>query len=535
MQIAVKPIVSRSQWFCPWGSTCVLVTAAWACCEVTVGPFSRSLKLSAADQTKSNSVGEPASGAQVAPEAKDSAEIRVASFLALLQEPTPDASRARSSSGLVPSGAVPSEAAQPPDRGPRFSLPRRTPTSRTGDLGDWREAGVGEDRLSRNMRAHWVTLSAAGSLSGRMTTLGSDGEYLPATEVTVTFVQSGQVSARVTTDVAGEFRLDDFAPGVYSVVASGRNGFAAYSLIVLPHAERISGHHDGTFPVRLALARGQPVEDRLQMDVTALSPTFDTLRNLLEQYYPQMEVSTLDGEAYERILDDLPREDPQRLGFRELADAPPSLPPASNVRARPVYLQPDGTLRGRLMGIDPASGRPQMVRRMNLFIIRNDLIVARSSVDELGIFEIRGLRVGSYGVIAAGQDGFGAMAFELAAPISEASRPGGTDGTEWVKFQNQPESGSLSVGVVGDPRDLAAALSDVPPPEQVPAPAAASGGGDGNNNNAQGGGAGGGGGGGGSESGMGFLAAGLIGAAAANNNDTRGPASPTTPLPNNDF
>jgi hypothetical protein len=51
----------------------------------------------------------------------------------------------------------------------------------------------------------------------------------------VTFIRNGTRIARATADENGVFQVRGLIPGTYSVVATARNRFAAFSLTVLPH------------------------------------------------------------------------------------------------------------------------------------------------------------------------------------------------------------------------------------------------------------------------------------------------------------
>lgn len=97
--------------------------------------------------------------------------------------------------------------------------------------------------------AHSVYLRVDGNLSGRVCWMDPTGTARPA-RVTVTLLQSGVLVASAHCDAWGRFQLVGLSalqdtdrdpaihrlrPGVYSVVANGAEGFAAFSVRVMPY------------------------------------------------------------------------------------------------------------------------------------------------------------------------------------------------------------------------------------------------------------------------------------------------------------
>jgi hypothetical protein len=87
-------------------------------------------------------------------------------------------------------------------------------------------AGKGAD-------AQTVSLRVDGNLAGLVTILDAYGHAVPV-QVTVALVRDGKVVASVRSDDTGAFQFVGLAPGVYSVIASGTEGFAALSIRVVP-------------------------------------------------------------------------------------------------------------------------------------------------------------------------------------------------------------------------------------------------------------------------------------------------------------
>ncbi len=82
---------------------------------------------------------------------------------------------------------------------------------------------------------HVVRLRPDGRLVGRMGRLHlHTGALTPVSPLSVYFLHKGALAANTTVSESGEFELRGLEPGVYSVVAIGIDGFAAFDAMVLP-------------------------------------------------------------------------------------------------------------------------------------------------------------------------------------------------------------------------------------------------------------------------------------------------------------
>ncbi|MGQ9574323.1 MAG: carboxypeptidase regulatory-like domain-containing protein [Thermoguttaceae bacterium] len=82
-----------------------------------------------------------------------------------------------------------------------------------------------------------VRLHVDGNLAGRVSSLDASGNRVPA-RAQISFFRNGEVVAVAHSDEQGRFQVTGLEPGVYSVVASGAEGFAAVSVQVLPYAQQ---------------------------------------------------------------------------------------------------------------------------------------------------------------------------------------------------------------------------------------------------------------------------------------------------------
>lgn len=348
-----------------------------------------------------------------------------------------------------------------PSRGPL-----RQTTARPGNWLDVTEDG----EISEVLRRHWVRLDADGRLKGRISTL-QDGRLVPARALRVSFLQSGTAVATTTTDEQGQFEVTDLTQGAYCLVAGGPNGFLAYSVNIVGADGRQLRRGEGADPFQPVQLGG--IQGELEIDSVAVPPTFRTVRNLIRRYnFLDSDDSRLVPEA-DAAEDDDPQV-PQELappakeqgGFESQADMRGRA--ATTIWNHVVYLTPDGRLIGKLTSIDFESGRPKSVEQVTVHIIRNDRLVVSAGVERNGVFELRGLRPGSYSLVAAGRDGFGAIGFELRARERQAGHNGLDEHVQFVVDRNGNrthliQGGKLipfpiSIGLLDDPRNLRSAL-----------------------------------------------------------------------------
>jgi hypothetical protein len=81
-----------------------------------------------------------------------------------------------------------------------------------------------------------IYLRVDGNLAGRVSILDALGNRVPA-RAHVSFLQSAQTVRAADSDEQGRFQVAGLEPGVFSVIASGPDGFAAASVQVLAYAQ----------------------------------------------------------------------------------------------------------------------------------------------------------------------------------------------------------------------------------------------------------------------------------------------------------
>ena len=85
-------------------------------------------------------------------------------------------------------------------------------------------------------RCHTVALNRIGGVDGRVVSFAANQSDRGLSDLVVRFVKNGKTIRQGKTDSDGVFSVNDIPEGVYSFIASGENGYAAYSIRVLSDA-----------------------------------------------------------------------------------------------------------------------------------------------------------------------------------------------------------------------------------------------------------------------------------------------------------
>ncbi|NQT12194.1 MAG: hypothetical protein HQ582_05575, partial [Planctomycetes bacterium] len=216
--------------------------------------------------------------------------------------------------------------------------------------------------------------------------------HAAARDVTVYLVQSGAIIAKAGLDSDGVFRMK-VRPGVYSVVAVGSGGFAAFSMHVPAPA----------FSQAVATQRAQASSKVIDL-VAVPRAHFGVLERLLAEQArvrPGLALST--------------SEPPKAMGQFDrsrLASTAIHEPMHSHT----VRLSADGRLIGRMRRLHLQTGHPLSVSPLSVFFIRDGVSTSGTTADENGAFEMSGLEPGDYSVVAIGPDGFAAFDILVAPP-----------------------------------------------------------------------------------------------------------------------
>ena len=131
-----------------------------------------------------------------------------------------------------------------------------------------------------SLKHHQIRLTEDGRLLGRIRRLQPDsGRDLKIRQLNVFLLKGQEIASQEDVAPNGTFAFEDLEPGVYSLVAAGRDGFLAFSIDVLAarSADTDITRINGLVPVAM---RMQPAG--LQIDVALCSPLDFNQENLAE-------------------------------------------------------------------------------------------------------------------------------------------------------------------------------------------------------------------------------------------------------------
>jgi hypothetical protein len=268
------------------------------------------------------------------------------------------------------------------------------------------------DALEKKLRSARVRLSRSGELPGRINVVDAKtGGVHALTKMTISMLQNGEVKATGKPGVGGVFQITGLQPGVYSLVGAGEDGYIAHGVEILPFAAKEPAVRAARLirpagaGISAILASRQVVQDELDIDSLAVPRRdFEAVLRLARSYIPPSLLSAKPGEI------------PAIAKPGEESDEPlpkDTDPPSTVLRRHAVEIRPDGTLVGRMRRIHPETGKPTRMRRLNVFLIRNNSVVSQSPVSESGTFTCKDITPGDYSFVAAGVEGFSAFTVQL--------------------------------------------------------------------------------------------------------------------------
>lgn len=255
----------------------------------------------------------------------------------------------------------------------------------------WRQAGIGVGgiQLDETIRSNWVMLGPNGKLSGQV--LSFDGtEFCGEDGFVVHLVSKGQTVGSARTDEQGRFEMNGIEPGTYTLSGLSFHNFIAFGFNAI-------GYQEGA--------------TKLQGTLQCIAiPRFGKLLgDLVKQNAPKVDFRVFGTYKLGEGEDDPPR----LYGLEGIAVQQPDAIPSTSMQAHRVGITPDGRFLGRIHQINNLNGRPVEVLDTSIYLIRENVILARAKTDYYGVFEFKNMRPGFYGIVAAGKDGFAAIGVEV--------------------------------------------------------------------------------------------------------------------------
>lgn len=236
--------------------------------------------------------------------------------------------------------------------------------------------------LTGSFRNHTLSVDGQGTVTGRVSVVNRDQSVSGLSSLRVCLVRNGQVAHVVDSNSLGQFEFTGVDEGVYSFVATGKDGFAACGVKVV---------------------RGNGAN---AMEVAVVNPDFKQVREIFESTSAATE--TLTSAAAEQ---------PSRIeGNNRVATS-------------------DGNLVGKLF--DFVSG--SVSAQTKAYLVRNNQRIAEAAVDAFGQFSFAGVEPGVYEFVAAGPTGYAAVSFEAVAQEGQAAQA-----TETVVAESVVEEGAAS-------------------------------------------------------------------------------------------
>ena len=324
--------------------------------------------------------------------------------------------------------------------------PTRTAAQLTlnpADYQDWREAAV--DGLGKRLRTHRIRLNANGEFTGRLATLNDEtGKPIPLHDVEIMLVRKELVVQRLRPQTDGQFKARGLDVGVYDLIATGPEGFAAFSFQLLPAIiENMLPEEDGPL---------MQVPNVLAIN-TLVVPSHNSvaLWEIINIYVPQTNPSLNPDEP---PRDQLPQ---PALALENNADAEENedaVAPATTLRWHRVQLHSGGLLIGRVRRLHRRSGRSLQVENTKVFLLHNNRVVAKTSATERGVFRFESVAPGRYSIAATGATGFAAFGFE-AVGNEAASDEGQTPAEEpQGNTEGSPASPDSTEQQPSEPQDV---------------------------------------------------------------------------------
>lgn len=235
-----------------------------------------------------------------------------------------------------------------------------------------KEVSVSSSYLNNLFMHQWVKLDAAGRLTGSAVGL-EPGDKMSVGGLPVYLIANDMVIHTTRTNADGSFAISGVRPGAYALVARDAASIGAFSLHVMASD---AGKHLPS-----------------DVEIRVITPALDATKIIRQQSVPGAMAS------YPTMVDTDP-----------LADS-------RSFSSSPVIMMNNGLFVGKVSTPSKAQDLSSVV----VYVLKDGREIAKASVTPAGDFSVAGLRPGIYGIIAAGEAGFAATSFELAAPAGMAS------------------------------------------------------------------------------------------------------------------
>lgn len=299
---------------------------------------------------------------------------------------------------------------------------------------------IPEDRIEKTLRNYRIRLGSGGRASGHIRIADPiSGATSGLEEVRILFAQGGQVRGSAVAMLDGAFEVSGLTPGVYTLIGAGSGGYVTYGVELLAPEGPVVQGDDGP---AIRNAAYQEVAASLEIDSLAIPPRdFSTVARLIRMNVPDELLQGIVPPASQ------PGE-PLNDGLQIVPDAKPT----TGLKAHSVLIRDGGTVYGRMRRLHPGTGDRLRIRRLNVYLINNDRVVAQAPVADNGVFAFRNVLPGIHSFVAVGAEGLTAFSIN-AVDATVAEAPTGDDLSTPVLFQADDETPNLEA-TLGQPQDM---------------------------------------------------------------------------------
>jgi len=263
-------------------------------------------------------------------------------------------------------------------------------------------------------------LASDGRLAGKISVLNpSTGVIGPVTDMTITFLQNGEVKATVKAGVAGVFQAK-LATGFYTLIGSGTSGYIATGVNVLPYeAPKANGNAVEAKPFSFAGGNAG-----LGLHMLAAPPRdLPKVLAIANAYIP----ANLRTGGAASTAGSTPVKP---------ADVAPQGRTANAPAPYATYLGEGNRLNGVINRIDP---RTQSLlefheRTTKAFLVNGPSVIAEAWVSKSGRFVLEGVGPGDYTVVVAGAEGYSVHGVQVLRPDNAVTQTASSTGIQFVSF-----------------------------------------------------------------------------------------------------
>jgi len=258
------------------------------------------------------------------------------------------------------------------------------------DYSGWREAGEGfeNNRLGSTLRANWVMLDRSGRLEGNL--LNFEPVEGIRGGMQVHLLKRGSLLSTVDVESNGSFVFKGVKQGAYTIVGFGPTGFFAFGF------DAVRYQAGGQAPTAIS--------------VMAMPAPADFSAAWIKRFGPLVRFRNYGVFESGQTIDD-----PKRLfGLEGISSFFPRSVAATSITSHTVVALNDGRLVGRIHQIDSLNGRPVDIQNTTVALTQGTEVIQYTTADNFGVFEFTNIPSGDYGLMAAGNDGIGAIGITVA-------------------------------------------------------------------------------------------------------------------------